>query len=51
MNKRQRSSDAEWQQLIEQQQRSGLSASVFCQQNNYRVRPTTSTAEHYARQQ
>ena len=32
MNKRQRRSDAEWQQLIEQQQRSGLSAHAFCQQ-------------------
>jgi transposase-like protein len=33
MKKRQRRSDAEWQQLIEQQQRSGLSASAFCQQH------------------
>ena len=32
MNKRRRRSDAEWQQLIEQQQRSGLSAHAFCQQ-------------------
>ena len=33
MNKRQRRTGAEWQQLIEQQQHSGLSASVFCQQH------------------
>lgn len=33
MNKRPRRSDAEWQQLIEQQQRSGLSAHAFCQQH------------------
>jgi hypothetical protein len=32
MNKRPRRSDTEWQQLIEQQQRSGLSAHAFCQQ-------------------
>lgn len=32
MNKRQRRSNAEWQQLIEQQERSGLSAITFCQQ-------------------
>ena len=32
MSKRRRRSDAEWQQLIEQQQRSGLSAHAFCQQ-------------------
>lgn len=32
MTKRQRRTDAEWQQLIEQQQRSGLSAHAFCQQ-------------------
>jgi hypothetical protein len=32
MNKRQRRSNAEWQQLIEQQERSGLSAIIFCQQ-------------------
>ena len=33
MNKRRRRSDAEWQQLIEQQQRSGLSAHAFCRQH------------------
>jgi len=33
MSKRRRRSDAEWQQLIEQQQRSGLSAHAFCQQH------------------
>ena len=33
MSKRQRRSNAEWQQLIEQQQRSGLSAHAFCQQH------------------
>lgn len=33
MTKRQRRSNAEWQQLIEQQQRSGLSAHAFCQQH------------------
>ena len=33
MKKRQRRSDVEWQQLIEQQQRSGLSAHAFCQQH------------------
>ena len=32
MNKRRRRSDAEWQQLIEQQEASGLSAIAFCQQ-------------------
>ena len=33
MSKRRRRSDAEWQQLIEQQQRRGLSAHAFCQQH------------------
>jgi len=32
MNKRRRRSDTEWQQLIEQQEHSGLNASAFCQQ-------------------
>jgi hypothetical protein len=32
MNKRQRRSDAEWQQLIERQQRSRLSAHAFCKE-------------------
>jgi transposase-like protein len=32
MNKRRRRSDAEWQQLIEQQEFSGLSTIAFCQQ-------------------
>jgi transposase-like protein len=32
MNKRQRRTDAEWQQLIEQQERSGLNAHAFCRQ-------------------
>jgi putative transposase len=32
MNKRRRRSDAQWQQLIEQQERSGLNAGAFCRQ-------------------
>lgn len=32
MTKRRRRSDAEWQQMIEQQEHCGLSAIAFCQQ-------------------
>ena len=50
MNIRQRRSDAEWQQLIEQQQRSGLSVSTFCKQHGlssktfYKRRPALGEA-------